>query len=783
MGSRSPASLQRLPLSLAALIAALACILGCAQGSVIEPPEPRCGDGIKDKGEACDDGLGNSDEAPDACRSDCRLPVCGDGVQDAGEQCDDGNLEVGDGCDSGCAREYVCGDGVCEVQKGEGCSVCAQDCCVCGDGVCDAAQGETCRFCHSECCPDCGNGAVEPGEQCDDGNYADNDGCAVDCVDEDGTPTCGNGVLEGSEACDDGNLTAFDGCSPACQVEFTCGDGACETATGETCQLCQEDCCPNCGNGALDAGEECDGANLDGLTCTGACYDGGSLACTPWCVYDWSGCTGDLPTCGDGVMECGEACDGGDFGGATCGSLGYAGGSLTCTSSCAVETTDCDAQVLFLNETFDNACPPAGWTLSGIWQCGTPTGPGPGAAFTAPSCLGTTITGNYPASQSFATTTVTTPPINLISAVQPTLNMRAWVYTEGSSYDGYNLKVSTNGGATWSIVSAVSPAYTLTIGGESAWGGDQSALGWQAISANLSAYVGQTIQLRLAFQSDGSIQYPGVYIDNFSVSEPSAVPLAITTSTLPLATVNQMYQQTLAKTGGSAGSAWSIVSGTNHGWLMIDPATGVLSGTPTSANLGPVTVTVRVEEPAVPSNFAEKTFTFTVEQLIYATSFEGACPAGWALVPEWECGVPSNGPSAAYDGTQCIGTKLNANYSNSLPWTTTATSPTIAVPAGSSPTLTFRMWVSTEGSTYDGANLKISANGGAFQIVNSVTPAYNLTVGGESAWGGDMSASGWQLVTTSLAAYAGQNIQLRLAFRSDSSITYPGVFIDYVRIQ
>jgi len=53
-------------------------------------PEPFCGDGFVDPGEECDDGAGNSDTEPDACRTDCTLPSCGDGVADParGEECD-----------------------------------------------------------------------------------------------------------------------------------------------------------------------------------------------------------------------------------------------------------------------------------------------------------------------------------------------------------------------------------------------------------------------------------------------------------------------------------------------------------------------------------------------------------------------------------------------------------------------------------------------------------------------------------------------------------------------
>ncbi len=50
---------------------------------------------------------------------------------------------------------------------------------------------------------------------------------------------------------------------------------------------------------------------------------------------------GGSPNCGNGVKETGEDCDGADLGAATCQSLGYAGGVLACTSSCAFDTSSC----------------------------------------------------------------------------------------------------------------------------------------------------------------------------------------------------------------------------------------------------------------------------------------------------------------------------------------------------------------------------------------------------------------------------------------------------------
>ncbi len=60
----------------------------------------RCGDGVEQPPEECDDG--NPDDTDD-CTSSCSDARCGDGKVWAGkEECDDGALVPGDGCDAEC---------------------------------------------------------------------------------------------------------------------------------------------------------------------------------------------------------------------------------------------------------------------------------------------------------------------------------------------------------------------------------------------------------------------------------------------------------------------------------------------------------------------------------------------------------------------------------------------------------------------------------------------------------------------------------------------------------
>lgn len=65
--------------------------------------------------------------------------------------------------------------------------------------------------CDAECL--CGNGVVDAGEDCDDGNDIDVDDCTSACNE----PACGDGfVWTGIEECDDGDQANGDSCSSGC---------------------------------------------------------------------------------------------------------------------------------------------------------------------------------------------------------------------------------------------------------------------------------------------------------------------------------------------------------------------------------------------------------------------------------------------------------------------------------------------------------------------------------------------------------------------------------------
>ncbi|MCP3135883.1 amidohydrolase family protein [Pyxidicoccus xibeiensis] len=97
---------------LVALGAVLLSQVGCSDNvekpGFIVPPGIRCGNGVQEAGEQCDDG--NTADG-DTCRADCTtsppLARCGDGRVGVLEVCDDGNTVDGDGCSADCADTVV----------------------------------------------------------------------------------------------------------------------------------------------------------------------------------------------------------------------------------------------------------------------------------------------------------------------------------------------------------------------------------------------------------------------------------------------------------------------------------------------------------------------------------------------------------------------------------------------------------------------------------------------------------------------------------------------------
>lgn len=145
-----------------------------------------------------------------------------------------------------------------------------------------------------------------------------------------GPPPCGNGVVDAGEQCDSTELAG-----QTCATVTGLPDGV------VTCDQCALEIsgCHDCGNGIIEAGgEACDGEELDGRTCQDLGFVTGELRCSDQCQLSLTLCE---QGCGNGVIEDAEACDGTNLAGLGCPDFGFQRGSLVCDADCQYDVTGC----------------------------------------------------------------------------------------------------------------------------------------------------------------------------------------------------------------------------------------------------------------------------------------------------------------------------------------------------------------------------------------------------------------------------------------------------------
>ncbi len=334
-------------------------------------PRPICGNGIKESGEICDPAIESTHTCNDEtgfvgtttipCKEDCSgydpsgCSKCGNGVLDyETETCDTLGPRFPATINSCIKYEQYIGGTL-------GCTSCNIDTEHCTDR------------------PGCNNGMLDPGEKCDRNRFGNitkcsdlglaggNLKCLENCNLDTSPPTCTpkaavchDGVIDAGERCDDNNrgYVNLGNVSDSCKEyssTFTSGTIGCSS---DCKSFSTNNCRPipstsTCGNNNLEANEECDGYNLGTTTCsklTG--FIGGTLKCHPnsatqaslRCKFDTSGCIAK-PTCGNGVIDINEECDGQNLGNTPSQCSRYApsyftSGSISC-NECSLDTSGC----------------------------------------------------------------------------------------------------------------------------------------------------------------------------------------------------------------------------------------------------------------------------------------------------------------------------------------------------------------------------------------------------------------------------------------------------------
>jgi hypothetical protein len=164
-----------------------------------------------------------------------------------------------------------------------------------------------------------------------------------------------------------------------------------------------------------------------------------------------------------------------------------------------------------------------GLTGDGDWEWGQPTS-GPGSAHSGVNAWATILAGNY--NNGMLSQLIFSAHLG----ANPAISIAHWYDTE-ASYDGGNLGVSTDGGGFWTVVSPTT-GYSGMANTSNPLNPDSIFTGhgqgeWEVITFPLTGYANTDVMFRLAFGSDGSVVYPGWYIDDMGL-----VDVAITTANI-----------------------------------------------------------------------------------------------------------------------------------------------------------------------------------------------------------------------------------------------------------
>ncbi|MBZ5570871.1 MAG: Ig domain-containing protein [Acidobacteriia bacterium] len=249
--------------------------------------------------------------------------------------------------------------------------------------------------------------------------------------------------------------------------------------------------------------------------------------------------------------------------------------SLTITLTPDTTQTINQGETLNITATVANDSTSGGvtWSLSGVGSLSGATNTS--VTYVAPNVLSTSTSATITAT-SVAKTTVTATLTIDVSAVLTITSTSLPIATLGQPYIGV---ISADGGTApfaWTLTGDLPPGLALSSSTSSSI----------TISGTPTALGAYPFSIGVTDSADGSAS------KDLSITVNPKPPLSVATKSLPAGTVGTPYSSTLHAANGTAPYSWSIIAGALPAGLSLTANSGVISGTPTTAEAPQFTVQV-----------------------------------------------------------------------------------------------------------------------------------------------------------------------------------------------
>jgi hypothetical protein len=447
------------------------------------------------------------------------------------------------------------------------------------------------------------------------------------------------------------------------------------------------------------------------------------------------------------------------------------------------------------------------WTLTSLWEIGTPIGTGAYDAtypFSGSKVLATNLNGNYPPNISTLNPhTAYSVSVNAKYYQNLSVTYKRWLAIE--FFDKARVKVSTNGGANWSTI------YSS--------GSDVTDRSWRNISHNISSLATRKEDVMVMFSIDESnyaVEYGGWNVDNFAITgEFIHSDVGVKEKIIPVQqcglTSNEIVSVVVKNYGGATVNVpfevgYSLNGGATYTkeWFS-DPIASeaddegdneIVFTFSTPANLsipGLKSLVFRTfldgDQDAANDAYSTTLFVFPTVSYPYQASFESTSsfwyPSG--TNSSWQWGTPSGTyNNKASHGTKVWATSLAQNYKNNE--LSYLESPCFDLTGAEYPIFSFDYIMQIEQGV-DGLAVQYSVDGGSWSLLtahNDYSANWYDTEDVEA-----LGTDGWSQNKTNYVtaktllpndAWDASNVKFRFVFASNSSVTHEGVALDMVKV-